>query len=185
MIIYLYVKQHIITGLKYFGKTLNNPFKYPGSGTYWKNHCKKHGKKYIKTIEIWGFDDQKLCTQFALKFSKQNNIVESEEWANLIPEDGIGFTLTELQKLKVSITSKNRKPWNSGLSGYKRIPYGKQKNPNPNRNNPRGKRGKQKNPRIGKPQSTIMCPHCNKTGGVSAMKRYHFDNCALKLVNIG
>lgn len=21
------------------------------------------------------------------------------------------------------------------------------------------------------------CPHCNKTGGGSAMKRYHFDNC--------
>ena len=90
MIIYLYIKQHSITKLKYFGKTTSkNPFKYPGSGTYWKNHTKKHGKEYVKTIELWGFDDQELCTEFALKFSEDNNIVESKEWANKIPEDGL------------------------------------------------------------------------------------------------
>lgn len=32
---YLYVKQHTITGLKYFGKTIKDPYVYPGSGT----HC--------------------------------------------------------------------------------------------------------------------------------------------------
>jgi hypothetical protein len=60
MIIYLYVKQHSITDLKYFGRTVRNPFKYPGSGTYWSNHFKKHGKEHIKTLEVWGFDDQEL-----------------------------------------------------------------------------------------------------------------------------
>ncbi|PTR04958.1 NUMOD3 motif-containing protein [Nitrosomonas nitrosa] len=29
----------------------------------------------------------------------------------------------------------------------------------------------------GKPQQIITCPHCNKTGGVSNMQRWHFDNC--------
>ena len=87
--IYLYVKQHSITGLKYFGKTISkDPFKYPGSGTRWSNHLNKHGREHIKTLEIWGFDNQELCTDFALKFSKDNNIVESDEWANLIPENG-------------------------------------------------------------------------------------------------
>lgn len=190
MIIYLYIKQHSITGLKYFGKTTQkDPFKYLGSGSYWKNHIKKHGKEHIKTIEIFGFDDIDLCIDFALKFSKDNNIVASNQWANLCKENGIGFTLTELQKLKVSITSKNRKPWNFGLSGYKRTPYGKQKNPNPNRNNPRykarGKRGKHKNPRIGKPQPILVCPYCNLSGGSVNLKRYHFDNCKLKLSDIG
>jgi len=23
----------------------------------------------------------------------------------------------------------------------------------------------------------LLCPHCNKTGGASNMKRYHIDNC--------
>lgn len=32
---------------------------------------------------------------------------------------------------------------------------------------------------VGKPRKTydVRCPHCNKVGGVSAMKRHHFDNC--------
>ena len=40
MIIYLYLKQHNITGLKYFGKTEQNPYKYKGSGIYWLRHLK-------------------------------------------------------------------------------------------------------------------------------------------------
>jgi hypothetical protein len=36
----LYVKTHNITGLKYFGKTTNDPFKYKGSGKYWLDHLK-------------------------------------------------------------------------------------------------------------------------------------------------
>jgi hypothetical protein len=88
--IYLYVKQHSITKLKYFGKTQSsNPYKYPGSGSYWSKHIRKHGKSHILTLEIWGFDDQQLCTEFALKFSEENNIVESKDWANLRPENGI------------------------------------------------------------------------------------------------
>lgn len=89
MIIYLYIKQHTLTGLKYFGRTIStNPFRYNGSGNYWSNHINKHGKEHIRTLEIWGFDDQNLCTEFALNFSKDNNIVESKEWANMIIEDG-------------------------------------------------------------------------------------------------
>lgn len=29
------------------------------------------------------------------------------------------------------------------------------------------------------PQQTVTCPHCNKTGGISNMPRYHFDKCKL------
>ena len=43
MIIYLYVKTHRKTGLKYLGKTKKDPFVYQGSGVHWKNHLNKHG----------------------------------------------------------------------------------------------------------------------------------------------
>ena len=33
----------------------------------------------------------------------------------------------------------------------------------------------------GKMQLKVTCPHCNKEGGVSLMKRWHFDNCKIKL----
>lgn len=114
MIIYLYVKQHTITKLKYFGKTeQKDPFKYSGSGSYWNRHLKKHGKDHVKTLEVWGFDDQELCTEFALKFSQDNNIVESSEWSNLREENGLdgnplGLKLSRETKEKISIKMTNR-----------------------------------------------------------------------------
>jgi hypothetical protein len=89
MHIYLYVKQHQSTGLLYFGKTKKvDPFKYQGSGKYWKRHLKKYGCN-ISTIELWGFDNQEDCTRFALEFSAKHYIAESDEWANLKPENGL------------------------------------------------------------------------------------------------
>lgn len=32
---------------------------------------------------------------------------------------------------------------------------------------------------LGVKQAVVTCPMCNKSGGVSPMKRYHFDNCKL------
>ena len=91
MTIYLYVKHHTKTGLKYFGKTEKpDPYKYKGSGVYWKPHINKYGTQFVETIQIWEFQDQEEATKFALEFSKQNNIVESNEWANLVIEDALG-----------------------------------------------------------------------------------------------
>lgn len=41
--IYLYVKTHKVTGLKYLGMTTQDPHKYPSSGVYWSRHLKEHG----------------------------------------------------------------------------------------------------------------------------------------------
>lgn len=106
--IYLYIKQHSITGLKYFGKTTKkNPFLYNGSGKYWKNHINKHSKEYIVTLDVYGFDDQELCTEFALNFSLENNIIQSSKWTNLREENGIdgapkGFNMSYETKNKIS-----------------------------------------------------------------------------------
>lgn len=86
---YLYVKTHNVTGLKYFGKTTSKRKNYKGSGIYWTAHIKKHG--YDVTTEIVGyFTDPEECMKFALDFSEKNNIVESNEWANLSVENGLG-----------------------------------------------------------------------------------------------
>jgi hypothetical protein len=83
--IYLYIKTHNVTGLKYFGKTTNADYEaYKGSGTRWQNHIKKHG--YDVTTELYRAfedDDKEACLEAALAFSIENNIVESDNWANL------------------------------------------------------------------------------------------------------
>lgn len=87
--IYLYVKRCKHCGLKYFGKTIKqNLTRYKGSGKYWMRHIAVHGQNNVETIDSWKFDSQAAATEFALNFSKENCIVESQEWANLIPEDG-------------------------------------------------------------------------------------------------
>jgi len=88
MTTYLYVKQHKITGLKYFGKTTSSdPYKYTGSGLYWSAHLAKHGAD-IETLNLWTFEDIDECEKFAKDFSQKHNIVESLEWANLKNENG-------------------------------------------------------------------------------------------------
>jgi len=89
MTIYLYVKTHNETGLKYLGKTTKDPFKYNGSGTIWKNHIKKHGN-YVTTEVIFETSDKNEFRDTAIRYSKEWNIVESPEWANLTVEEGQG-----------------------------------------------------------------------------------------------
>lgn len=92
-IIYLYVKTHKITGLKYLGKTTSkNPHRYTGSGKYWKLHLKKHGKYYDTEIIRGCLDDDEL-KQWGIYYSKLWNVTDSDEWANMKPEEGDGAQL--------------------------------------------------------------------------------------------
>ena len=86
---FLYIKQHSVTGLKYFGKTIKDPYKYKGSGKHWVRHIKKHGTEHIETLWVsTPFIDSELISEYALTFSKEHNIVESKDWANLMEENG-------------------------------------------------------------------------------------------------
>lgn len=87
---WLYIKYHAKTGLSYFGKTIKNPYKYRGSGTYWKNHIRKHDNKFTQTLWCHLFTDIDELVEYALWFSSVNDIVESELWANRVFEDGLG-----------------------------------------------------------------------------------------------
>jgi hypothetical protein len=136
--IILYIKTHKITGLKYFGKTAKcNPFKYKGSGKYWKCHLKKHGN-FVETEIVGQFEDELECKKFALDFSIKNNIVESNKWANLRLENGfdgapIGNTFSEETIKKMSNSKKGKKPREFYVEiakkniGWKQSEYQKQK----------------------------------------------------------
>lgn len=108
---YLYIKRHSITGLKYFGKTKQDPYEYIGSGRHWRNHINKHGKMFIETLWISEpYTDAELIKEAALKFSIENDIVNSLEWANLKLEDGLdGGIYSEETKQKISKTLTGRK----------------------------------------------------------------------------
>lgn len=86
---YLYIKQHNITGLKYFGKTVkSDPIKYKGSGKVWLRHINKHGND-VSTLWTQLFTDKEAIVEYATTFSINNDIVKSPDWANLKIEDGL------------------------------------------------------------------------------------------------
>lgn len=114
---YLYVKEHNATGLRYFGKTTRKDVhSYSGSGSYWANHLKVHGKDQVKTLWVSeAFTDEDDIKEFAELFSEQFDIVNSTKWANLIAENGLdgGFKpleFTDEIRSKLSYAARNRKP---------------------------------------------------------------------------
>lgn len=94
---FLMLKIHNKTGLKYLCKTsslkmqksIDYLYKYPGSGLRWLNHLKQHGFDF-KTIVLAGTPDKQELKELGLRFSKLWNVVESDNFANLVEEKGDG-----------------------------------------------------------------------------------------------
>jgi hypothetical protein len=109
MTIYIYVKTHRKTGLKYLGKTESaNPYTYPGSGKYWKNHLKEHGNE-VETEILHECQTNDEVKQLGLYYSNLWDVVNAVDdqgrkiWANLKPEEGDGgwgHTNTQEQREK-------------------------------------------------------------------------------------
>ena len=147
----LYILQHSITGLKYFGKTTQDIRKYKGSGVYWTNHIKKHGKKHV--VPLWVSDpyiDSDAIVAFALAFSKEHNIVESKDWANIIPENGLsgggnkGISPSAETKKKQSIAKIGKPSPNKGKTASDET------------------KKKQSIAKIGKPREPFSDAHCQQ-----------------------
>ena len=128
----LYIATHNKTGTKYFGKTRlwftqeSLQGNYHGSGKHWNNHKNKHGKKDV-TMEIYKIcslneSDEDYVFPIALKFSEENDIVKSKEWANEKFENGLdgnppgeahpmyGKKHSQESKDKISESCKGRSP---------------------------------------------------------------------------
>lgn len=58
-------------------------------------------------------------------------------------------------------------PWNKGKIGKESHIYGT-------------KRSEETKAKLRKPKRKVSCPHCNKIGGISQMKRWHYENCKYK-----
>jgi len=203
----LYIATHK-TGYKYFGKTElyftqeELQKSYHGSGIGWKEYLLQNGDDV--TMEIHGIYNKSDVKEIALKFSRDNNIVESELWANRKEEDGFtggrhskeskekmseakkGKPLSEEHKEALKKCERNtRKHLTSGHS--KKISesnkgiskgLGVSKSKEHKENISKGRKGiKFTEEHKEKLRRKVECPHCGKIGGISQMKRWHFDNC--------
>ena len=141
----------------------------------------------MTTEVVFHSDDISDIKRKGLEMSRKHNIVESEEWANLMEENGIGgVTSTSFKP--------GNEPWCKGKKldsvSEKRKEYWRkwrEKNPDYKSNwkiNKRTKKGITEETRevwkksVTKTNKSIIeCPHCKKTGNPGNMKRWHFDKC--------
>lgn len=85
----LMLKTHTSTGLKYLCVTRRHDYnRYPGSGTYWVRHLDAHG--YNFTTEVL-YEAESRTDEFVAvckAYSAEWDIVLSDDFANLMPENG-------------------------------------------------------------------------------------------------
>lgn len=110
--IYLYLKTHRKTGLRYLGKTKQDPYKYLGSGKRWRNHLSKHGAD-VETQILLETTDEKEIAVAGKFYSALWNVVESNDFANLKIEAGEGGFdhINNNPTLRAKVTELSRK-WN-------------------------------------------------------------------------
>lgn len=183
--------------------------KYKGSGTRWNNHLKVHGRKYVETPWYCLFEDKEEIQKFALMCSNQWDIMNAKSdlgikiWANKKLEDGLmgggnggankGMSHPSKGKkiaaISLALLGNTNGKGGVGISKNKGVAKSKEsveKRANSNRGQTRTDVAK-KNMSKGMtgikkgPQEIVKCPHCPIEGGISAMKRSHFDNCKKRI----
>jgi len=95
----------------------------------------------------------------------------SEETKRKIGDAHKDKKLSEETKRKISEARKGEKNPNYGKKHSEET---KRKMSESQKSKPKSEEHKRK---LRKPKPKITCPHCGKEGGVSAMNRWHFDNC--------
>lgn len=194
----LYIKEHSVTGLKYFGKTTLNDERfryYDGSGKYWLRHIKKHGIEHVKTIWLSEFfynkDDVK---EFAELFSEEFDIVNSKQWANMMLENGLdGGTFgngddnvakrPDVRK-KISEAAKSRKhpsPSNETRKKISEANSGKKRLDVSNYKKPKSSEHKAKIAKASLNRKRETCKYCGITCAINTLTRFHNDRCKAKV----
>jgi len=204
----IFIATHKTTNLKYLAKTtqyhthLELEEKYHGSGKRWTNHLNKHGKDV--RIEIIGTFKTSEVRKYAVAVSYANNVVISNDWANLMIEDGlsggnafVGKTENEMNEIKQKMSDSHKgiprseeakRNISNGQKGDKSFWYGKKqsaelikKRADAVRGSKRTDLSKQNSRNAWLSKELVQCPYCDtKSKSVGSMNRWHFDNCKHK-----
>ena len=202
MIIYtIYKSVNTKTGKVYIGFDSN----WPNRVRVHKSASKKEDYKFYRAIRKYGWDNFEWSVIYQSK-DKQHTLQEMETYfineynsmkigynSTLGGDGTLGRKRTKEERLKQSISTKgiskpqtpeHSKKIGDALRGKKKGPhseYTKQKISQANKGIPKPfTEEHKKNLKCHQNNSLkVFCPHCNKTGQLTNMKRWHFDKCKL------
>jgi len=121
----LMIKRAYPTGLLYLCQTSKqDPYRYKGSGKRWINHLRAH-KPHIITCVLGTYETHEELKEAGIYYSKLYNVVESDDWANLREEDGMGGGRGKVgRRWKIKDTSRMRGPKKIDHLTYEKVSSG-------------------------------------------------------------
>jgi len=199
---YIYITINNINGKKYIGKHKSSKFEenYLGSGKALLDSLKKYNKDDYDVVMLKACVDEEELNNAEYEIIKEHNAIQSNDYYNLKDGGNNGFSggsHSEETKKKMIL---NNMGCNNPFYGKTHTKETKEKIGNMERgvnNHNYGGLSKEHSIKIGNAlrgkektedhkeslrgkRETVSCPHCGLLGGISNMKRYHFDNCKFK-----
>lgn len=178
---------------------------YFTSSQYVKQFRELHGDPDIIKIDKT-FDDKDDAINYEVSYLTEHNAVSSEQWLNQcafptfdntgnkrpehskrmmgennpmygkMPSDETRQKMSE-NRLGKTASAETKAKMSATRKGVKKSEEHVRKVADANRGQTRSDETKRKLSEAHKNRPPITCPHCNKSGGPGAMKRWHFDKC--------
>ena len=180
----VYITTNLVNGKSYIGRDLYNKPKYLGSGALLKKAIKKYGQENFEKRILQYCNTLNELIEAEEFWIRKYNAAYDSNFYNILDGSSGGDTLsnhpnlnTIKQKIKtarskqiINHSTETKKKIGDAQRGCNGYWYGKTPSDE--------HRTKISNSLKGKPKEIIICPHCDKSGGSSQMKRWHFDNCS-------
>jgi hypothetical protein len=179
-------------GIKYFSSSRDKEF---------KDDQKNHPENYkYKIVRICSTSDE--ADALEIKLHEKFNVGINESFYNRAKRTSMGFTFSggkqtpearkKISEAKQNMSDETRQKMSEAMKGENNPNFGKEFSPETRQKLSEANKGKNhsdehrqkiseamKGVPLG-PQEQVQCPHCGKIGGISNMKRWHFDNCKYK-----
>lgn len=140
----------------------------------WENTGNKYDR--LAWMVLSGTIDSDNATRIASSLAHLG-VSKSQETKMKISLSKMGVPLSAEHKRKCSEASKGvPKPWKRGFL-FSLESKKKMSDSHKGKRHTQLTKEKMSATRIGKKFSSVMCPVCNKIGGESGMKSWHFNNC--------
>lgn len=185
---FVYVWFNVTNHRYYIGSHKGHPNDgYIGSGFAFKSAYKKYGpENFVRHIEYYGPDYRQEETDL-IKFFDACNCSESY---NLMHVDITGYSVSDETRAKIGASSKNRSDetrakLSAAKKGKKQKPFTEERRAKMSASRTGKKHSDETRAKMSAAQKSkrfqkVTCPHCDKTGGINNMKRWHFENCKFK-----
>lgn len=201
MIGYVYVIINTINNKKYIGVSMKCDEKsvknYFGSGLAIKESIKKYGKENFKKEILKKFNSENGARNYERELINELNAIDSNDYYNLVAGGyggGVkGRIISDETKKKISNSLLGHKNYKPTEEHKKKLSEKFKGRISPMKGKTQNEITKQKISEVtklrwerneltsysGYKHEIIKCPHCEKTGGKGAMKRWHFENCKI------